>query len=153
IRAGSMRRCIYASPAYLKKHGVPQTPQELAHHSVVSCVNIHAVGDRWTFKTEKGLTSFPVRPRLVVNTIEAALDAAVHGLGLTAFLAYQAQEQLDAGQLALVLENYELPPLPIHIVHPAGRHLPLKVRTFLDHISAGLRAKFASPHAYREVPV
>jgi DNA-binding transcriptional LysR family regulator len=153
IRVGTMRRCVYASPAYLKKHGVPQTPQDLAQHSVVSCVNIHAIGDRWTFKTEKGLTSFAVRPRLVVNTIEAALDAAVHGLGLTAFLAYQAQEQVEAGQLAVVLENYELPPLPIHILHPPGRHLPLKVRAFLDHISAGLRAKFAGSQASREAAI
>jgi DNA-binding transcriptional LysR family regulator len=143
IRVGSMRSSVYASPAYLKEHGVPETPQDLVHHSAVSCVNIHAAGDRWTFKTEKGLASFVVRPRLVVNTIDAALDAAVHGLGLTKFLVYQAQEQVEAGQLATVLENYELPPMPIQIVHPAGRHLPLKVRAFLDHVSAGLRGRLA----------
>ena len=143
IRVGLMRRCVYASPAYLEKHGVPQTPQDLANHSVVSCVNLNAVSDRWTLNTSKGLTSFAVKSRLAVNTIEAALDAAVRGLGLTTFLSYQAQDQVDAGELIVALEDYELPPLPIHVVHPAGRHLPLKVRAFLDHVSAGLRAKFA----------
>ena len=90
-----------------------------------------------------GVTSVAVTPRLVVNTTAAAVDAALDGLGLTCILSYQAEPHAAAGRLQTVLVEYEPPPAPIHIVHPEGRHLPAKVRLFLDHAAEGLRRKFA----------
>jgi DNA-binding transcriptional LysR family regulator len=89
-----------------------------------------------------GVTSVAVTPRLVVNTTDAAVDAALDGLGVSCILSYQAQPHLAVGRLQTLLINYEPPPAPIHIVHPEGRHLPAKVRLFLDHAAEGLRAKF-----------
>ena len=77
-----------------------------------------------------------------MNTTAAAVDAALDDLGLTCILSYQAEPHAAAGRLQTVLAEYEPPPPPIHIVHPQGRHLPAKIRIFLDHAANGLRAKF-----------
>ena len=84
-----------------------------------------------------------VRPRLAVNTAEAAVDAAVAGLGVARVMTYQAAAMEAAGQLVRMLRGHEPPPVPIQLVHPAGRHLPAKVRLFVDRAVAVLRARFA----------
>jgi DNA-binding transcriptional LysR family regulator len=78
----------------------------------------------------------------VLNTTAAAMDAALDGLGLTCILSYQAEPHVAAGRLQTVLVEYEPTPVPIHIVHPEGRHLSTKVRSFLDHVAEGLRRRF-----------
>ena len=98
--------------------------------------------DGWSFYGPSGVTSVAVTPRLVVNTTAAAVDAALDGFGLACILSYQAEPQTTTGSLQTVLVEYEPPPAPIHIVHPEGRHLPPKVRLFLDHAAEALRAKF-----------
>ena len=118
------------------------TPRDLGKHSVVACTAVTPIPDRWSFHGPSGVNSVAVTPRLVVNTTAAAADAALDGLGLTCILSYQAEPHAAAGRLQTVLAEYEPPALPIHIVHPQGRHLPAKIRTFLDHAASGLRAKF-----------
>jgi DNA-binding transcriptional LysR family regulator len=86
----------------------------------------------------------PVRVRLSVNTAEAAIDAAVAGIGLTRVLAYQAAAALADGRLATVLRKFQPPPSPVHLVHPGGRLLPRKVRAFLDMAAPRLRAAIAA---------
>jgi DNA-binding transcriptional LysR family regulator len=73
---------------------------------------------------------------LVVNTTAGAVDAALDGLGFVCIRSYQAEPHVAAGRLQIVLVEYEPPPAPIHIVHPEGRHLPAKVRLFLDHAAS-----------------
>jgi DNA-binding transcriptional LysR family regulator len=109
---------------------------------VVACTAVTPIPDRWSFHGPSGVTSVAVPPRLVVNTTAAAVDAALDGFGLTCILSYQAESHTAAGLLQTVLVEYEPPPAPIHIVHPEGRHLPAKVRLFLDHAAGALRAKF-----------
>jgi DNA-binding transcriptional LysR family regulator len=79
---------------------------------------------------------------MIVNTTDAAIDAAVAGQGLTCVLSYQAEAHLAAGQLHRVLADEEPPPIPIHLLHPAGHYLPAKVRLFIDHAAAALRETF-----------
>ena len=76
---------------------------------------------------------------LVVSTAEAAVDAAVAGVGLTRMLDYQIAEQRRAGALNLVLETFKSPPKPVHLIYEAGRHLRLKIRTFLDYVAPRLK--------------
>src|SRR5690348_15642070 len=142
VRVGQVRRVVCATPQYIARHGVPATPRDLGSHSLVACTAVTPSPDRWTFHGPSGVSSVAVTPRLVVNTTAAAVDAALAGLGLTCILSYQAEPHAAAGRLQTVLVEYEPPPAPIHIVHPAGRHLPAKVRLFLDHIAGGLRGKF-----------
>jgi DNA-binding transcriptional LysR family regulator len=142
IRVGQVRRIVCAAPQYIARHGVPATPRDLADHSVVACTAVTPIPDRWLFRNGKGVTSVAVSPRLVVNITAAAVDAALEGLGFTCILSYQAEPHAAAGRLQTVLAEFEPPPAPIHIVHPEGRHLPGKLRLFLDNAADGLRRKF-----------
>jgi DNA-binding transcriptional LysR family regulator len=142
IRIGQVRRVVCASPQYFASHGVPATPHDLSGLSAVACTAVTPIPERWSFYGPSGVTSVGVSPRLVVNTTAAAVDAALGGLGVACLQSYQAEPHVAAGRLQTVLARYEPPPSPIHIVHPEGRHLPAKVRLFLDHAAGALRAKF-----------
>ncbi len=142
IRVGQVRRVVCASPQYIARHGMPATPRDFGSHSVVACTSVTPIPDRWSFHGPSGLASVAVTPRLVVNTTDAAVDAALDGVGLTCIMSYQAEPHEAAGRLQTVLVEYEPPPAPIHIVHPGGRYLSAKVRSFLDHAADGLRRKF-----------
>jgi DNA-binding transcriptional LysR family regulator len=145
VSVGQVRRVVCATPDYLARHGVPMTPRDLASHTVLACTAVTPIPDRWSFHGPGGLISAAVKPRLVVNTTAAAVAAALDGSGLTCILSYQAAPHVAAGRLRTVLCDFEPPPAPIHIVHPEGRHLPPKLRLFLDHTAHGLRRKFG-PH-------
>jgi DNA-binding transcriptional LysR family regulator len=142
IRVGQVRRVVCAAPQYIAGRGVPMTPRDLGGHDVVACTTVTPIPDRWSFHGPSGVTSVAVTPRLVLNTTAAAVDAALGGLGVACLQSYQAEPHVAAGRLQTVLARYEPPPSPIHIVHPEGRHLPAKVRLFLDHAAEGLRRKF-----------
>jgi DNA-binding transcriptional LysR family regulator len=143
IRAGEVRRGVYASPAYLRRRGVPKDPRELADHACVAFTAISPIAERWSFHRDGKSFAVAVTPRLVVNTGEAAIDAAVSGVGLTCALSYQVTQHIAAGALRRVLADYEPPPSPIHVMHPAGGHLSSKVRLFVDCAVKALRRKFA----------
>jgi DNA-binding transcriptional LysR family regulator len=76
---------------------------------------------------------------LSVTTAEAAVDGAVAGLGLTRLLSYQIARERRAGRLEVVLEDYELPPWPVSLVHAGQQMLPKKARAFFDFAAPRLR--------------
>jgi DNA-binding transcriptional LysR family regulator len=82
-------------------------------------------------------------PRLTVNTVRAAAGAAIAGLGVTRLYSYHVADAVKAGKLEIVLAEAEHPPLPIHLLTPAGRSSVPKVRAFLDFAAPRLRAGFA----------
>jgi DNA-binding transcriptional LysR family regulator len=141
-RLGAIRRVVCGSPAYFAQHGTPRHPRELGSHVCISFGGLTSP-DSWTFRSRRSPVSVAVRSRLVVNTAEAAIDAAVAGLGVTRVLSYQAAATLRAGRLAVVLETFEPPPWPVHLVHAGQRMLPLKLRAFLDFAAPRLRAALA----------
>jgi DNA-binding transcriptional LysR family regulator len=143
IRVGSVRRAIYASPTYLAAHGEPRTPDGLARHACIAFTGLTPIIDRWTVGRGRGKRVVRVAPRLVVNGAEAAIDAAVAGVGLTCVLSYMVDHLVGANLLRPVLQSFEPPPIPIHILYPGGRHLPHKTRLLLDAMVGALRAKFA----------
>lgn len=140
---GSLRRVACASPAYLASAGTPRHPRELRGHT---CVQFDALsaGNTWRFR-DKG-TELPVaiQPRLTVSTAEAAIDAAVAGLGVTCVLSYQAEAAVRGGQLALLLESFEPAPVPVSLVYSSQGRLPLKLRALLDFAAPRLRARLQS---------
>jgi DNA-binding transcriptional LysR family regulator len=142
VHVGEVRRIVCAAPQYIARHGMPAVPHDLSSHAVVACTAVTPIPDRWSFHGASGVTSVAVKPRLVVNTTAGAVDAALDGLGFVCIRSYQAEPHAAAGRLQIVLPDYEPPPAPIHLVHPEGRHLPAKVRLFLDHVAGGLRRKF-----------
>jgi DNA-binding transcriptional LysR family regulator len=138
LKVGSVRRVVCGAPSYFAKHGAPATPADLANHAIISATSAWA-STEWRFgQDDKSIVH--VYPRLYCNTNDAALQAAIGGFGLTRLLSYQVAPSLLSGELQTVLSAYEEHPLPIHIVHPEGRHAPAKVRTFIDFAASRLRA-------------
>lgn len=131
VKVGEVRRVVCASPAYLSQHGRPQHPHDLQQARVVVAASSSLVSD-WQFASPEGSLSVRLEPRLVVTANQAAINAACLGWGLTRVLSYQVASKVAAGELEIVLEPFELPPLPIHVVYQGGRKMPAKVRTFVD---------------------
>lgn len=141
-RIGHVRQVLCASPAYLSTRGQPGTLDDLAGHDSITFT---ALGnfDRWDFATPEGTRSIALRPRLSVNTAEAALDAAAEGLGITRVLSYQMAAAERDGRLLRVLADHEPAPVPVQLLHQAQGILPRKLRAFLDFAVPLLRARLA----------
>lgn len=142
-RLGAVRWVTCASPTYLATLPArPTRPQELDGCSCITFEGFMSPA-RWVFRPESGEVSVDVRSRLVVNTAEAAIDAAAAGLGVTRVLSYQIAEAVRSGALEVILEAYEAPPAPVSLVHMSRGRLPLKTRAFLDFAGARLQRKLS----------
>jgi DNA-binding transcriptional LysR family regulator len=128
---GDMRRMVVASPDYLATHGEPHHPSEIAAHRTVHFGALSAAPD-WRFVEDGREVRVACAPRFTTNSADAAIFHAEQGGGLTRVLAYQAAEGLAGGRLKAVLVDYEIAPLPIHLVYPTSRLLSAKVRAFVD---------------------
>jgi len=142
-RIGAIRHVVCASPGYFEARGTPRHPRELESHDCISFEALNAT-HAWTFAVGKSLASVPIHSRLVVNTAEAAIDAAIARVGITRVLSYQVHSGLERGQLALALRNFEPAPWPVSLLHGGGRLLPLKLRAFLDWVAPRLRMRLAA---------
>ena len=142
IRVGTVRRVVCASPSYLAARGTPRTPDDLAGHDCVTFAG-SVSPDVWTFVRDKTNVAVPVHGRLVVDTVEAARDAACAGIGIASGFSYYAKTALERGALTTLLDEFQPAPLPVHLVYTANRFLPIKVRAFLDFAAPRLRQVFA----------
>ncbi|MCJ8157945.1 LysR family transcriptional regulator [Sphingomonas sp. LaA6.9] len=138
-KVGAIRGVVCASPTFLAKYGIPQKPDDLRDLPCVSPDGPNATCS-WRFRdpAKGSIFELPITPRLTTNA-EAALEAAVRGVGLSRQLHYQIDEAVRAGQLAIVLDGFELEPFPVHLVHAARAQMPLKMRRFLDFAAPRLR--------------
>lgn len=143
---GSVRRIVCASPAYLAARGVPRHPRDLSAHQCVS-FELFATANVWHFQIDRKDAAVPIHPRLVVSTAEAALDAAISGIGVTSVLSYQVESALRAGHLELLLEPFEPTPLPVSFLYSGQGRLPLKLRALLDFAAPRLRARLQKSQA------
>ena len=139
-QVGSIRRVVCASPDVLAKFGEPHDPQALTQSPCVNFERLSATG-RWMFRKNNELIEVPIRTRLRVDTAEAAIDAAVAGVGFVRTLSYQAAAALQAGSLRLLLEDFEPEPWPVHLVYPGQGRLPIKLRALLDFAAPRLRSR------------
>src|SRR3982075_3471207 len=128
---GEMRRIVAARDGYLKQRGEPKTPEAIASRLTIQFGALVA-SPEWHFVQDGREVRVACTPRFTTNSADAAIQYAEQGGGLTRVLAYQAAEAIKAGRLRIVLEKFEQPPLPIHIVYPTSRLLSAKVRTFID---------------------
>jgi DNA-binding transcriptional LysR family regulator len=139
-RVGRVRRVVCAAPSLLDRLGRPQHPHDLARLPTVASA-ASALLTEWRFKERDGDREIVVRPtpRLVVSSNRAAIEAASLGAGVTRVLSYQVGGPIAAGALECVLEDFELDPLPVHVVYTGGRKAPGKVRAFVDACVDALR--------------
>jgi DNA-binding transcriptional LysR family regulator len=139
IKVGTVRRVVCASPAYIEKYGLPQHPNDLSEHQIVVASSL-SPNVEWRFLENKQSKIVRVKPRLTVTSNDAAIEAAVEGLGITRLISYQIAPELQNGQLKIILSDYEYPALPINILHREGRNSSAKVRAFIDLVAEKLKA-------------
>jgi DNA-binding transcriptional LysR family regulator len=139
VKLGEIRRMVCGSPDYFARRGKPVVPEDLQDHECVTFTGLDT-GDSWFFPEGKLERSVPVRSRLAVNTAEAAIDAAISGVGLTRVLSYQIAAALRSNHLHTVLEAHEPPPVPVSLVYGEQGMLPRKLRAFLDFAVPRVRA-------------
>ena len=143
IQAGSVRQIICASPGYFSRHGRPRSPDDLASHQCISFA-LSATPAEWSFKTPSGTVQrVRVHARLMLNSIEGIVDAARGDGGIAMMYSYQAAPHIADGALEIVMDDHEIDPLPVTIIHPQGRLVPQKVRTFIDFAMPRLRKRLA----------
>ncbi|MGB1458418.1 LysR substrate-binding domain-containing protein [Spongiibacter marinus] len=134
---GSVRMVVCASPDYLQRCGRPERPEDLRKHCLIASL---AVGENqhWHFQAPykaRAQQRITIAPRLTVTTNDAAVEAAVNGLGITRVLSYQVADEVAAGKLEILLEDYQPAAKPITILHREDRNPAVKVRAFIDMLA------------------
>lgn len=127
-----VNRILCASPAYLDRHGEPQTPDDLVNHD---CVNLMGM-ETWVFDTANGPKSIKTNNRFRTDNGEAARDACANGLGIALSSTWCCYQQVQRGELVQILKNYPLVSnTAIWAVYPSSRLLAPKVRVFIDYFA------------------
>lgn len=137
-RVGQLRQVICASPAYLKKRGIPEKPDDLLSHDCVT-YDGYSIGSNWEFVSKGRSRRIEVPSRLVLNSIEAAVVAAEEAAGVARVASYQVEDLVRAGKLVVLLQAYEPPPVPISLMYLGPGRVPLKLRAFIDYAVPRLR--------------
>jgi DNA-binding transcriptional LysR family regulator len=128
---GSVRRVVVASPAYLARRGVPLTPRDLAMHDTIFGM-ARSPAREWRFGPSPRGAVVRLSPRLLVDDVEAQLQAVRAGRGIARPLSYQVTDELAAGTLVRLLQEFEPEPLPVQLVTLSRSYMAPKVRVFLD---------------------
>jgi DNA-binding transcriptional LysR family regulator len=128
---GHVQMVVGASPEYLDRKGIPQTPSDLMRHDCIAWSSVEPLNS-WWFREGATDRTFPVHARLSTSSADSAISAAHAGVGLVQTTSYQAETGLRDGRLSLVLRDFECAPTPVSLVYARQRLLPLKVRAFID---------------------
>jgi DNA-binding transcriptional LysR family regulator len=143
-QVGAIRRVVCASPAYLQRFGMLRTLDDLAAHRCIRFDGLDAAS-AWVFAGPDGQKQqAAVHSRLTVTTADAAIAAAVLGLGLTRVLSYQVADALRDGRLVRVLADAEPVAMPASLIYPGQGRLPMKTRAFIDFAVGRLRERLCS---------
>jgi DNA-binding transcriptional LysR family regulator len=130
-RIGSSETRFCASPDYLRRHGVPETPEALSRHACIT-VGESRSGVPWRFGGEGGPRTLRVHGRLVVNSFAVALQTAIAGQGIAVLAAFTCAESVQSGALSVILDGFVPPPTPLYAIYPRAPEVPARVRAFLD---------------------
>ncbi|WP_457439246.1 LysR family transcriptional regulator [Pseudomonas sp. TE3786] len=132
VRVGQIRPVVCAAPAFLDKVGRPTEPKDVLGLPMVMSSASNLLTD-WQFRVADTLLTLHPKPRLLVSSNQAAINAARMGWGLTRVLSYQVADAVAKGELEIVLEAFQTPALPVHVLYQGDKRVPAKVRTFVDH--------------------
>jgi DNA-binding transcriptional LysR family regulator len=137
VKIGQVRRIVVAAPGYIATHGLPRSAADLAGHDIIAFDN-QSVHDEWRFGDGPGHTH-RFEPKLLVNTADAAIEAAIAGIGLTRVLSYQVSRPLADGAVVEVPIPIDDAEIPVSLVFQGARRRSANVRCFLDHARAHFR--------------
>lgn len=134
VRLAENRRLVVASPAYLQRRGLPKHPDELPHHEALTLGDTGGQARGWSFVIDGELRSVRPRGRFDCNDGAVLHEWALAGRGLAWRSLWEVADDLAAGRLRAVLQDYAAPPNGIHALFVARRHLPLRTRLFVEHL-------------------
>lgn len=140
-RLGPCRHAIVAAPTYLKKHGTPQTPDELRNHNIIAYQYQESATDWHFLAPDKKQITVPVSGSIQMNNSLALRQALLGGVGITRTPTFVVGEDIATGRLVSLLKNYETLEVSIYLVYPQRRHLSPKVRAFVDFVAARITAE------------
>ncbi|WP_447919092.1 LysR family transcriptional regulator [Achromobacter aegrifaciens] len=143
VPVGQVRRVVCAAPEFLRVQGVPQDLESLQRYCTVTAA-MEGRPPQWRFQQDGQPRSLRIESQLTVTSFQAAVLAACEGWGLTQVVSYQVARHLASGALQVVLRDFELPPLPVHVVYPEGRKSSAKVRSFVEFCVEALRRDLAT---------
>ena len=135
---GQVRRLWVASPAYLRRRGTPRSPSDLGVHEAILGTSRGTID--WIFAGARRAAPVHMTGRLRVDDVETRLRAARDGRGIAQLLSYQVADDLAAGRLVRLLQAWERPPLPVHLVTKGRAHRAPKIEAFLDFAARRLLA-------------
>lgn len=134
----STRMILCASPEYLRRHGVPAHPSDLAQHAVIA-YTLLSMGEQWEFDGPQGPVAVKVQPRMRTNSGDTCAAAALRHQGLVLQPAFLVGEHLASGALVEVLPRYRSIELGVYAVYPSRKHVTPKVRALIDFLVERLR--------------
>jgi DNA-binding transcriptional LysR family regulator len=137
-KVGSVRRVICATPKLLNKIGSITQPRDLSH---VPCIRFTGLshGNNWHLHQGEKIHAIPVKGPLVCNNITSALNVVKESLGVGMFLSYQVEQELAKGELRLILDDFEPPPLDVNVVYSHAKLMSTRIRYFVDWVVHELR--------------
>ncbi|MCA3417340.1 MAG: LysR family transcriptional regulator [Roseomonas sp.] len=135
-RIGLSRRVLVATPGYLAAHGTPLHPRELSQHRCILYFGL-ADGPNWRFTAPEGPIQVPIAGRFRVDNTEGVRAAALGGLGIAYVPVWHfVDDEIESGQLRVILRDFESRPAPISAVWPSRRYLAPKVRAAIEFFAA-----------------
>lgn len=139
-KLGDIQMIVCAAPSYLEQRGVPQTPAELSAHDCLAFSEVPGAAE-WRFAQDaKSKWKIPISPRLWANSLDALVAAAKDGAGLVRVPSWQVKGEITAGNLHHVLQDYEPPPAPLHLLSQSSRLASPKTRAFADYLTVQWRS-------------
>lgn len=132
---------LVTSPNYIAKSGEPKTPNDLKHHDCI-VYSLKRTVNNWHFSREGTDLSVAVTGSFRSNSGETNLELALAGAGITQLPIWMVAEHLKSGSLVQVLKEYQSDTIPINIIYPHNRYVPLKVRCFVDFVKSRLSKKY-----------
>ncbi len=135
---GRIRRVVVASPAYLRRHGMPKHPRDLLQANRVR--NLGGLQAWGSFQENGRALRVPVTGNLEFNHVMPAVQACADGAGFGNFFSCQVAPLVAEKRLKIVLEQFEQPPRAISVVYPHARLLPARTRAFIDWIVEDITA-------------
>jgi DNA-binding transcriptional LysR family regulator len=142
-KLADIQMIVCASPAYMERFGVPQSPADLSRHDCLVFSDAPGIGE-WRFK-EDGKTECKIRisGRLWVNSLDALVSAAEEGAGIVRVPSWQVRAELAAGRLRRILVDHEPSPAPVHLLFQSSRLASPKIRLFVDYLVEQMRSSAA----------
>lgn len=141
-RLSETELCVVASPAFLEKNGEPETPKDLVDFDCIRDTNLRS-GQSWPFVIHGQQRKISINGGFLVNSAVAVRDLAISGVGIGLCPDYVVSENIMSGQLQRILRDFPSLQLDIHAVFLSSRHMPRKLRVFLEYLANEFRGKAA----------